>query len=456
MNSEFPDQEQRMAVCVSLWENKSMPTELLEAIRARQQKQTEFGYGILTADRYVANMQQLAGLDLCYRYASKANVSYQDVMEKAARTLVYSNSDMTVQEKQVVIPDEVKLPKNTLMVFKHVLTTPRVDRDGDVLRTQGAMIDPKMLLLWQHVHTLPIGKMLYVVEHNEKQLVLVSCIVDMNELSHDAAVMVDNDMARFSHGFRALEYQQMKAEEGETSSGGFDITKFEIMEESIVSVPSNADAEQQEILLSLVEGGKLTSGLMKECGKTIREKRPVTIAAGIELKEEGQSDDETGTESEATDTTSEETKADAEQDACCQEEAEVSEMTEVASSQVEEKGGRMLSARNLATLKECLDDMDELLEKGYDMTRGGVAICERVQRKLASVVDAAGGNEEQEEKQPEAVLEEKQITIKEATSVLLANATREQRTKLIQILTTLNEAENRSKRMHQWNAFVKR
>jgi hypothetical protein len=161
------------------------------------------------------------------------------------------------------------------------------------------VVDPKMLLLWQHIHTMPIGKMLVEVEHNKDRLVLDSCIIDMNETCHDAAVMVDNDMGRFSHGFRALELERIEDEEDKDA--GFDILKGEIMEESLVSVPSNKDADTMEVILSLVEGGKLTSPILKELGKGIREKRDVTVPVNLDIKvsvngQEVENEDQTGDE----------------------------------------------------------------------------------------------------------------------------------------------------------------
>lgn len=274
--------------------NMSVHEKLLAEIKSRKQVQTLFGEGIITADRYVKTVLDCVGSDICYRYAATKETSFDDVMKKAAKTLVYRNEDMILEGAPVTQAgdfkmlvggdDEVEMPKNTLMAFKHCLTTPRKDRDGDVLRTDGAIPDPKMLLLWQHIHTLPVGKMLMIAEHSAQKLSLVSAIVDMNELSHDAAVMVDNDMARFSHGFRALQFEELKAEEGETTSpGGFDVKRFEIMEESVVSVPSNTDAEVEEVILGLVEGSRLTSGIMKEYGAQIRSKRPVRVAVTDQL-----------------------------------------------------------------------------------------------------------------------------------------------------------------------------
>lgn len=282
----------------------SSPNEqLLMAIRNRLEKRTEFGLGIGTAGAYVRNVYDCAGSDACYKYATgkDKSKSFDDVMRKAANTLCYRNPEMVLEEipysyvkgtavktitaKTVNDDNEViELPPNTLMVLRHVLTTPTKDRDNDMLRTQGATIDPSMLLLWQHVHTLPIGKMLAIAEHTASKLVLISAIIDLGEVAHDAAVMADNGMARFSHGFRALEFEELKEDEGETTSpGGFDVKRFEIMEASVVSVPSNVDAEVEEIMLSLIEGGKLTSGLMKEYGQGLRSARPQRVPVEIDV-----------------------------------------------------------------------------------------------------------------------------------------------------------------------------
>lgn len=284
------DQEQAVAVCDSMWqEAKKGATphnRLLDLVRDRTEKQTEFNYGILTADRYVKRFLDEIGIQACYRHMCRTAgvwASFDDVMQKAAGTLSYINADMEVKAKgDGELPSSIERPKNTLMVFRHVLTTSTKDRDGDILRTKGAIPDPRMLMLWNHVHTLPIGKMLAVANHTKDELQLYSCIVDMNELCHDSAVMVDSGMARFSHGFRALDFLEIK--EGRDSAGGFDVREFEILEESLVSVPANPDAEVEEVLLSLVEGGKLTSPLMKDYGRAVREHRPISIPVQLDVK----------------------------------------------------------------------------------------------------------------------------------------------------------------------------
>lgn len=259
---------------------------MLDLVRARTEKRSEFNYGILTADRYIKRFLDEIGIQACYRHMCRTKgdwASFDDTMQKAAGTLSYINADMEVKAKgDDELPSAIERPKNTLMVFRHVLTTSKKDRDGDILRTKGAKPDPRMLMLWQHVHTLPIGKMLSVASHTKDELQLYSCIVDMNELCHDGAVMVDNGMGRFSHGFRAIDFLEIK--EGRDSHSGFDVKEFEILEESIVSVPANPDAKTEEVILSLVEGGKLTSSLMKDYGRAIRERRAISVPVELDVK----------------------------------------------------------------------------------------------------------------------------------------------------------------------------
>ncbi len=293
VSGEAESDEQAAAICHSQWRNKMNNDNLLKAIRARSQKRTKFGHGIITADCYVATLQERIGLDRCYRYAAHGQTSFDDIMKKAAETLVYSNPEMELGERTTTAstfpdfmkgaPEGVELPKNVLMVFRHKLTTTQKDRDGDVLHSDGMELDPKMLLLWQHIPTMPIGPYLYTASQDSKAVSVVSSIIDMNEVCHDAAVMVDNGMGRFSHGFKALDFERMKDAAG-NEIDGFDIKRAEIMEESLVSIPSNIGADTEEILLSLVEGGKLTSGMMKDIGQSIRAERANRVPVIIDLK----------------------------------------------------------------------------------------------------------------------------------------------------------------------------
>jgi len=267
--------------------------DLLELIRTRKSSANQFNQGILIADRYVKATESCVGLDICQRFASKGNVSYNDSLKRAESLLTYNDNGMVVEDK-ISLSDfnlkdnegvKLEMPKNTLMVFKNTLTTNNKDRDGDILRSDGAYPDPKMLLLYNHIHTLPVGKMLGVADQKAEHLKVYSAIVDINDLAHDCAVMVDNDMARFSHGFNPVKYEAIRNKDGDYT--GVDVKVFEIMEESVVSVPANADTGVDEVLLSLVESKKLNSQLMKSMGKEMRQKMPTTITVPVTIQIDG-------------------------------------------------------------------------------------------------------------------------------------------------------------------------
>jgi hypothetical protein len=387
---------------------------LLKFIKERGQRQTEFGYGILTADRYVRTLQDNIGRDACCRHAVPRQTSFEDVLTKTGNILTYSSPDMEVEEKARGSLKDVDLPKNTLMVFKHVLTSSTKDRDGDILRSEGAELDPKMLLLYQHMPTLPIGKFLKVFKQSKKSVSVVSAIVDMNALSHDAATMIDNNMGRFSHGFRPLEFDKISGKD-EDEQEGYDIKRFEVMEESLVSVPANPDAEQQDILLSLVEDGKLTSPLMKEYGKAIREKQPVKVP-GITLEEDDERDDETksgeGRGEDAAPEEAEEKQAEeSEKEAADPQVIEEAKKVATGADSIVmikydlskekavegEKSGRSLSKANEARVRDVQDSIAEVL-KMEDVSKAAKALLREAGIQLGMILASLGGDEDEEDK----------------------------------------------------------
>ncbi len=463
--------------------------DLLTEIRNRQQVMSEWNSGIITADRYVKTMEDCVGSDLCYRYACRKNSSYNDAIKRAAGILTHNNQDMVVDDsanfsnfkqsfkREDKWGDAIILPKNTLMVFEHTLTTPRKDRDGDILRTQGARPDPKMLMLWQHVHTLPIGKMLGVTEHNSKSLKLVSAIVDINELSHDAAVMIDNKMGRFSHGFRALDFQKVKEEDGKnTSPGGFDVKSFEILEESLVSVPANVDAETSEVLLSLVESKKLTSPILKGMGQSIRAKRPVTSAGGFDFENgpnkqkcgcgcggavggcgKGKGSDETDASKEADDELSDVSKGKSENTKMTCEKCG-SKMVDgicpkcgqgLAKDFDAEKAGRVLNSKNMMALSTARDHIKSVYDGEMLMTRPGRSRCKEAHDLVDQVVKSAVMLAEGIE-QPQTSTEP---TVKQATIVLLTKADPHERRTALEALQALEEVDQRSENTRKYLAL---
>lgn len=273
--ADFPDVDQRYAFCHAQWEARTVSNDthknLLTAVRSRTGGGS-FGYGITTADRYIRSVVDCCGAEA---FGSELDA----VLKRASGTLTYAGPEMVVEEKRAtsgfeeLVPKGVKIPSRTLMVLQHVVTTPREDRDTDVLVTAGAQLDPKAPLLWQHMHTLPIGKVLATITHNEKVLRVATALLDLNELTSDAAKLVEADVLRFSHGFRALEYNERKRGAANPEAyPGFEIKRFEIMEVSLVSVPSNVDAE-----VELYAAGKLASPMFKAHAKFFFDQRPTRV-----------------------------------------------------------------------------------------------------------------------------------------------------------------------------------
>jgi len=163
-----------------------------------------------------------------------------------------------------------QLLKNALLAFKHTVTTATEDRDNDVLESKGAILDPMAPLLLHHMHTLPVGGVLSQLEQTDNKLTAATVLIDLNAETSDIAKLIDAGVLRFSHGFRPLEWE----ERTKTSSGmpGFRFIKYEIMEVSLVAVPSNPSAEME-----LVEGMKLASDLFKGYRDDLLAKRPVMV-----------------------------------------------------------------------------------------------------------------------------------------------------------------------------------
>lgn len=264
--------DQAVAICNSIFgersvtvssENNTKHQYVLNAIRSRKNRRAEFGYGITTADQYVRTTIE-----------EHPEIKHPQILIKEAEgKLAYANPDMVLVKEDMtgtvasfgeLLPEGVQPPEHTLMVFQHVLTTSREDRDKDVLVTDGAVLDPKAPLLWQHMQTMLVGKILATIDHTPDLLRVATVLLDLeNDLTNDAAKLIEAEALRISHGFRALEFEERKQEPGDGGMNpGFRITRFEIMEASLVSVPSNIDA-----VIGLYSSGKLASDFFRTHAK---------------------------------------------------------------------------------------------------------------------------------------------------------------------------------------------
>lgn len=289
------EQDQAAAICYRQFrESKSMNknSQLIEKIKARSGS-GEFGYGITTADRYVSEaVKSLGNPMLVKHFHCMGSNAVDNLLKRAANTLTIccpetdmDKSAALIKESQEQQATSLKAmakilgcdpPPHAMMAIVNRLTTPREDRDGDTLQTAGANMDPKAPLLWQHIHTLPIGKMMRVVSQDKDCLKVATVLLDINELTSDAGKLFEAGALRFSHGFIAKEFEERK---GGGDMARFNILKFDIVEESAVSVPSNVDAE-----VELFCRGKLASDVMKAHAKSLFDIRKKSMAVTDKAK----------------------------------------------------------------------------------------------------------------------------------------------------------------------------
>jgi HK97 family phage prohead protease len=130
-----------------------------------------------------------------------------------------------------------------------VASTETRDRDGDILRVDGWVFSKRMPVLWGHDYSkLPIGKINKTVVRDKKLVCDVEflpvgiygqadCIFEMVKSGFITAASV---------GFIPLEYNPLP------DGRGREFTKMELLELSLVTLPSNPDAE---VLRTLREKG---------------------------------------------------------------------------------------------------------------------------------------------------------------------------------------------------------
>lgn len=170
-----------------------------------------------------------------------------------------------------------KLPPHTIATFPAVITTTRQDRDGDVLQTSGAELDPAAPLLWQHLPDLPIGRLLSEDQRTNDQLTGNFAIAG-TALGQDAALLAEHGALRISHGFLPTAWEPLDADD---PTAGYHILQFQILEVSLVSVPSNPDA-----VIEAFSRQKLAHPLVKAWAGARYQARPVVVAVSG-TKEQG-------------------------------------------------------------------------------------------------------------------------------------------------------------------------
>jgi hypothetical protein len=257
---------------------------LLASIRQRTTHR-----GISTAAPFLRELTScLGGVCPSKVLADVSGESWAAMLKEAESRLVYHADEMTIGDAVAGVevgPDvsdgtdearikatAVQLPPHTIATFPAVITTTRRDRDGDVLETKGAELDPAAPLLWQHLPTEPIGRLLAEGKRTKNSLMGSFSIAD-TALGQDAALLAEHGALRISHGFLPDEFEPLDEKNG---FGGFHILAFKILEVSLVSVPSNPDA-----VITLFSREKLAHPLVRAWAGAKFGNRAVLVSGGV-------------------------------------------------------------------------------------------------------------------------------------------------------------------------------
>ena len=220
----------------------------LEDMKARKLAgKLKAGNGIGYADAYIRTLVEAAGSpDRLSRYLIANDLAQlEKSLKNAADKLVYCNDDMGVTAGHLPtrtfgtpLRKDLTMPPRSIMTLEYVATSSRKDRDGDILLPMGAQVDPRMPLLWQHLGESPIGPFVAELSRDDNKLMLASAIAE-TKLGEDAVTLVEAGALRISHGFNPIEFEPNDPSD---EAGGWKIPRYEMMETSLVSIPSNVDA----------------------------------------------------------------------------------------------------------------------------------------------------------------------------------------------------------------------
>lgn len=244
---------------------------LLHAVQSRTA-----AYGIGTAAPFLRHFERcLGGMCPSKCFESVSEARWRRAVNAAKRQLVYHHPEMGVAGEFERAARGAELPPHTIASFPAVITTTRQDRDGDILETRGAELDPKAPLLYQHLPFENVGRLLKPGARTRTALSGVFSLCG-TALGEDCAMLAEHGALRISHGFMAEEFEPLDEKEYEIP--GFRVLKFKILEVSLVSIPSNPDAE-----ITAFSRNKLKHPLTMAAASFKFEARPVVEPVAIDI-----------------------------------------------------------------------------------------------------------------------------------------------------------------------------
>lgn len=306
-------------------------------------------------------------------------------LKEAESRLVYGDDNMDLVGVWTRAQDGNALPPHTIASFPAIITTTRQDRDGDVLETKGADLDPSAPLLWQHLSTEPIGRLLAEGKRTSKSLSGLFSIAS-TALGQDAALLAEHGALRISHGFLPDEFEPLDEKD---IYSGYRVLKFKILEVSLVSVPSNPDA-----VITNFSRDKLHHPLVKAWAGAKFDARPAQAAVRADVAALG---DKTGCTCGAKSAAVEETKS-KEADSMSKEEIASVINEHVAAALDKALAGHIvkagfLPAKHMKALEKAMDHCATGMDHD-DVTAHSAKCFKAAHAKIKSVKDAMSDTEE--------------------------------------------------------------
>lgn len=233
-----------------------------------------------TADMYLRTLAKCTG-NLCPTERSRySGTEFEKRLKEAAQIPVYGNDLMPytsfVKSGLKATDTEGGSKLAPLCRIEGVYTSTKRDRDRDILEAGGCEVDKQMPVLWQHDPTAPIGAHREIITQDKSRVIGAYEIAD-TPLGADAAYLAEFGALRHSHGFRPKEFEPITEKDGgHEVITGFHVTAFEMMEISLVSVPSNTDA-----VITGLSRGKLKSPIAKSWAGALESKRSKYYRTGF-------------------------------------------------------------------------------------------------------------------------------------------------------------------------------
>lgn len=274
--------------------SKDAISKLLDSIRTRE----ECG-GIATAKFYLKSVAPcLSGEGICPTefFGAEGGERWAKELAEADSRLTFSGDGMTITKAKCGCDDckdgkacpcdgkkKPEKKKGIIAEFDCVMTTPVVDRDGDIVVTKGLTFDERMPLLWHHMLVQPVGKFIKLVRHDDEVAIGRFGIIG-TKMGEDVALLAEHGALRTSIGFipKELAPRETFKKGGETKVKNWHIKKAHVHENSMVSVPAN-----QDVVLTQFSRKSLQDDLVNQWAKALFDARPAQ-ASGFDVDELGE------------------------------------------------------------------------------------------------------------------------------------------------------------------------